>query len=82
MSDQIRMSRLLDTGKACNAAVALAKARNLYGTQSYCPAPIPVTFVKPESQKLGTVLSSACTPVLRSLPGNESGRIAAATGLL
>ena len=71
------MSRLLDTGRACNAAVALAKAKQLYGTQSYCPAPIPVRIVQAESQKLGTVLSSACTPVLRSLPGNESTRIAA-----
>lgn len=68
MSDQLRMNRLLDAGKACNASVALAKARQLYGTQSYCPAPIPVTSVQSESQKLGTVLAARCTPVLRTAP--------------
>lgn len=77
MSDQIRMSRIVDAGKACNASVALARARQLYGTQSYCPAPIPVKTVQLESQRLGTVLASACTPTLRSLPGTEGSRIAA-----
>ena len=72
MSDQIRMSRLLDAGKACNASVALAKARQLYGTQSYCPAPIPVAPVQLESQKLATVLAPRCTPIIRSAPTTSS----------
>ena len=78
MSDQIRMSRLVETGRACNASVALEKARQLYGTQSYCPAPIPVTVVPLVSQRLGATLANAlCKPVVRMLPGNESTRIAA-----
>jgi hypothetical protein len=70
MSDQIRMSRMVDAGKACNASVALARARQLYGTQSYCPAPIPVANVQLESQRLGSELAvlAACIPVLRSAP--------------
>lgn len=77
MSDQIRMSRLLDTGRACNASVALAKARQLYGSQSYCPAPIPATVVPLVSQRLGATLANAlCAPVLRSAPSSEGVRIA------
>jgi hypothetical protein len=77
MSDQIRMSRLLETGKACNASVALARARQLYGSQSYCPAPIPATVVPLVSQRLGATLANAlCAPVLRNQPGTEGSRIA------
>jgi len=71
MSDQIRMSRMLDAGKACNASVALAKARQLYGVQAYCPAPIPVAPVQLESQRLGSAMAR-CAPVLRSAPTTSS----------
>jgi hypothetical protein len=42
MSEQIRIAQLLDQAKVCNASVALDRARRLYGTQSYCPAPVLV----------------------------------------
>ena len=76
MSDQIRMTRLLEDGKACNASVALARARQLYGVRKYCPAPVPVAIVPLESEKMAAVLASACTPIVRSGPGTEGTRIA------
>ena len=72
MSDQIRMTRLLEDGKACNASVALARARQLYGVRKYCPAPVPVANVPLESEKM----TMACTPIVRTGVQTEGTRIA------
>jgi hypothetical protein len=65
MSEQIRISRVVDQAKACNASAALARARQLYGTQSWYPSPVPVANVQPESQKI----SAQKTPTIqRALP--------------
>ncbi len=76
-TEQLRISKVLDSARQCNASVALAKAQALYGslpcTPGGCFRPTNKQ-VQSSSQYLNGKVA-ACTPVIRFQAVPESTRI-------
>lgn len=77
-TEQLRISRVLDSARQCNASIALAKAQALYGTLPCTPGvcfPASKGQVQSSSQYLNGKMAS-CTQVVRFGAVPESVRIA------
>ena len=79
MSEYLRTKTIQEQQRRCDATAALARARNLYGSQACSSCALPPSQNKQvqSSSQLLTAQVDACTAFIRAPPVPESARIAA-----